>query len=1223
LRVAIDTQGILGLNKERGIGRFGAELVREMLKLLHVRDEAVLVVNDNLSIAKFDAEVQNIFLPSQSAFRMLHKRYRNRVAEKIAQSGVDGICKEIFFVTHLFEGFADDGVCVLSSNDVNVVVLYDLIPLVMHEVYLSDESMRAWYFEKLELLKKADVVLCISEHSRLDAIRELAMDAKKLVTIGCDVDALFAKESVSEEKKDALKSRYGISEDFILYTGGIDKRKNINGLIEAYGLLPQKRKEKCQLVIVCSVSEAQKEEIMLFVQQLGINSERIIMSGYISDDELVALYNMCDLFVFASLYEGFGMPILEAMRCGAPVIGSNNSSIREIIEIEEAMFDPNNYVAMSQKIEEALGSEELREKLIKNSALQSHKYSIKKSALKSVQACREAVGTFTKEKFEEQTDKDMPKREKLAYVSPLPPEQTGIADYSAELLFEMVKYFDVTVITEQREYEMLRIPEGVEIKNSVWLKQNSDSFEKIIYHFGNSHFHAYMFELLEKCPGIVVSHDFYISGAVGWLDRFGGVHGAYADSLYYSHGYSALLSQKTDPKECGWKYPCNKEIMDISVGVITHSEFQKELAGEFYGDGYAKEWKCVAHLRVIKDKISKERAREKLGIGRDEFVICSFGFMGAHKLNEKALNAFLKSSLANSAKCQLIFVGAESGDAYCANILNTIEESGIKERVSITGFVDNERYEEYLAAMDIAVQLRTKSRGETSGTVLDVMANNRVVIINAHGTMNDYSEDICVKLEDEFLDEALTDALERLYEDKEYRDTKALHGHEYVKKYHNPELIGQNYKKAIDTIYENSWHTKYKKLMSEIGNLSKEYKAENEDLRDCAEAIAKNFCPQQQMQLFLDISELVKKDLKTGIQRVVRSLVSELIKHESSTYRVEPVYYENKTYKYARNFTSSLLQVAQTQENDCEIEYSKGDIFVGLDLSLEESVFAKERLSKMRAIGVKICFVVYDILPVLHKEWWPDGAFLLFSTWLKNVIEISDKLICISESTKRDVEKYMLENSTQNNSPIVEYFHLGADMENSISSSGITKEQAKILKTIDFKDSFLMVGTIEPRKGHAEVLKAFEILWSQGIDAKLFIIGKQGWMVEELIKNIKYNKELNKNLFWLSDASDEVLEILYAKCGGLLLASFGEGFGLPIIEAAKHNMPMLARDIEVFREVAQNGATYFKSNNASELALEIEKWLQSYREDKIIYPHDIKFLSWSDSAKWLENIVLH
>ncbi|ADR34772.1 glycosyl transferase group 1 [Sulfuricurvum kujiense DSM 16994] len=1220
MKLTIDTQGLCGLNKHRGIGRFGTALLEEMLKQLPATDTVTALFNDNLDATTLSIETQSIFLPKGSQYRIESSHYRYRLGEKIVAQSVDETNADVFFVINLFEGFADGCVCTLSHSCINVVILYDLIPLVMRDVYLNDPRMEAWYFERLALLKKADVILSISEHSKSDAVRLLEINPKKIITIGCDVEGTFAEKNITQERKEAVLKQYGIDNRFIMYTGGIDKRKNIEGIIEAYALLPKITKETCQLLIVCSVNEEQKREISAYVQKLAVAKECVIMSGYVSDDVLMELYNLCDLFVFASLYEGFGMPILEAMRCGAPVIGSNNSSIKEIIEISEALFDPRDAQEMCDKMEKGLYDEAFRAQLRENSLVQSQKYRIETCAAKSILACKEAVSSA--KKVPGCKNITAATKEKLAYISPLPGEKTGIADYSAELLFEMLKHYDVTVITDQAHYEKKRVPEGLIVQGSEWFLKNHSLFARSVYHFGNSHFHAYMFGLLEKCPGIVVSHDFYMSGAIGWLDHYGGIPGAYPASLYYSHGYKALLRQKENPKECGWEYPCNKEILDMSVGVITHSAYQKDLGETFYGTGYSRDWEVVPHLRVLKEGVAKRAARTKLGIEMDAFVICSFGFMGVHKLNEKALEGFLQSSLAENPRCKLVFVGAKSDDAYSANIVQRIKQSTARERITITGFVDNEAYEDYLEAMDIAVQLRTKSRGETSGTVLDVMAHKKATILNAHGTMNDYGEDVCVKLEDEFRVQELSEAFEKLFEDKEFRDAKAMQGYTYVQKYHDPAITGNAYREAIERIYEKNRYVRHNMLIHDAIDLSKAFNAGNDDLNECAVALAKNFRPHLQMQMFLDISELVKQDVKTGIQRVVRSLVSELIKNQSNRYRVEPVYYENGTYVYARNFTSRLLEAASTYEDDCEIEYGKGDVFVGLDLSLQESVFAAERLRKMRSAGVKISFVVYDILPVLHPEWWPKGAFELFSGWLAHIVQISDTLLCISKSTQKDVEQYISTRGIHDNVPDVTYFHLGADVANSISSSGITKEQSALLKTLNFDNTFLMVGTIEPRKGYEETLDAFDLLWSKGGENKLLIVGKQGWMVEPVIQRIRSHQELNKKLFWFHDASDELLEIFYEKCNGLLLASYAEGFGLPIIEAAKYNMPMLIRDIDVFREVAQESAIYFTSRNASELAEAIEKWSIGYQMGKVLYPSGIHALSWSQSAQWLEHIVL-
>ena len=162
-----------------------------------------------------------------------------------------------------------------------------------------------------------------------------------------------------------------------------------------------------------------------------------------------------------------------------------------------------------------------------------------------------------------------------------------------------------------------------------------------------------------------------------------------------------------------------------------------------------------------------------------------------------------------------------------------------------------------------------------------------------------------------------------------------------------------------------------------------------------------------------------------------------------------------------------------------------------------------------------------------------------------------------------------------------------------------------------------MVGTIEPRKGHKQVLDAFEQLWKDGIAVNLAIVGKQGWMMEGTNKKLKQHSELNKQLFWFEGISDEYLEKVYANSICLIAASEGEGFGLPLIEAAQYKMPILARDIPVFQEVAGQYADYFKGSESEVLAQKIKQWLEQYKQNKHLKSEKMPWMSWQQSATQL------
>jgi glycosyltransferase involved in cell wall biosynthesis len=174
---------------------------------------------------------------------------------------------------------------------------------------------------------------------------------------------------------------------------------------------------------------------------------------------------------------------------------------------------------------------------------------------------------------------------------------------------------------------------------------------------------------------------------------------------------------------------------------------------------------------------------------------------------------------------------------------------------------------------------------------------------------------------------------------------------------------------------------------------------------------------------------------------------------------------------------------------------------------------------------------------------------------------------------------------------------------------------------IKARPSFLMVGTLEPRKGHSQVLESFDHLWKAGINVSLVIVGKQGWMVEDLVDRLLHHPEINKRLFWLPSISDVYLEQVYASSACIIAASYCEGFGLPLIEAAQCSLPIIARDIPVFREVAGDHAWYFDSLSPQELSLSLKEWLDLYQQDAHPKSVSMPWLTWNESAKMLWQVV--
>ncbi|MGC9208162.1 glycosyltransferase family 4 protein, partial [Acidithiobacillus sp.] len=252
-------------------------------------------------------------------------------------------------------------------------------------------------------------------------------------------------------------------------------------------------------------------------------------------------------------------------------------------------------------------------------------------------------------------------------------------------------------------------------------------------------------------------------------------------------------------------------------------------------------------------------------------------------------------------------------------------------------------------------------------------------------------------------------------------------------------------------------------------------------------------------------------------------------------------------------------------------------------------------LAALQQRGLRIVFTVYDIVGLNNARLFPRAYNLAFADWFAGVMTVADSIVCDSRAVADEVKGWLEEHPGQRNRPLpIGYFHLGADIEASQPTQGPEGEGAEVLAACHSRPTLLMVGTLEPRKGHDQALAAVEALWKAGVDLNLIIIGKEGWRTQRLARWLRRHPERDQRLFWMENASDSLLIQLYAHSTALLAASLAEGFGLPLIEAAKHGLPIIARDIPVFREVAGDHAFYFQGESAKALSEAIRYWLILY-----------------------------
>ena len=409
MRILIDLQGAQTESRFRGIGRYSLSIAQAIARNAG-HHEVWLALSgafpDSIADlrAAFDGLVPpgriRVFdVPRPVAEHETTNRWRARAAEHVRAHFLAEMQADVVLVTSLFEGYVDDAVTRIDKDMPGVrtaAILYDLIPYLKPEVYLPTTLLRQYYDRKIASLRNADLLLSISAYSRDEAVATLGLDAERVVNISTAVDGRFRRMRYPEEMTSAMRERLHIRRDILMYApGGFDHRKNFDGLIHAYARLPAQYRADYQLVIVSKVNRGDHASLQKIAADAGLRADELVLTGYVSDDELVMLYNMAAVFVFPSKHEGFGLPVLEAMSCGAPVIGSNVTSVPEVIGCAEALFDPDDPAQIAARLQQVMGDEAMRTRLREHGLAQARTFSWDRSAVTALAALERLVAGAT------------------------------------------------------------------------------------------------------------------------------------------------------------------------------------------------------------------------------------------------------------------------------------------------------------------------------------------------------------------------------------------------------------------------------------------------------------------------------------------------------------------------------------------------------------------------------------------------------------------------------------------------------------------------------------------------------------------------------------------------------------------------------------------------------------------------------------------------------------
>lgn len=597
--------------------------------------------------------------------------------------------------------------------------------------------------------------------------------------------------------------------------------------------------------------------------------------------------------------------------------------------------------------------------------------------------------------------------------------------------------------------------------------------------------------------------------------------------------------------------------------------------------------------------------RSDWGIGEDDLVLGCFGFILPHKGIDTLVESIASLAEASQRRVHLLGVNATL-DSSSEDTLSQYRERarllGVDGQITwITDYRPIDECIQLLAMADYVVFPYKQTRESASAAVTIGLATLKPVLVSPLPIFSDLADCTWRMAGDGVQD--IVDAVCALESDPEQTRNLLVRQHEWLAERNCLRISAR-----LDAVIKG--------LL-----LDRELDASISDRREQFLAIAEEATTDR--QLLVDVSELYFRDARTGIQRVVRSILGELLAAPPKGFRIRPIYgTPDQSYRYTEKYLSFGVDRSKSEIDEQPVKVQAGDVFLGLDLSAHLFPKAEAELREFRLAGVKINFVVYDIIPLRHPQYAVAGLTDAFATWMHSLARQADRLLCISAAVVSDVRGWLGEHTDDSPLLKVRHFHLGADIANSAPSTGLPADAPALLEKIRSAPAFLMVGTLEPRKGQAQALAAFEELWRHGLPVNLVMVGKEGWLMEDFTQKIRSHPALGQQLFWLEGISDEFLEQVYAAATCLIAASEAEGFGLPLIEAAQRQLPVIARDIPVFREVAGDHAYYFSGQQPELLATAIRTWLTLHQAGLAPKSSAMPWLTWQQSTRQMLGIIL-